>query len=79
MNDLATLYPDHTLKLPSEIAAHFQPSDRFVIWLDGDTLVLKKVSPSPLDKVEQADVDDAPSLDEINEIVHQVRRQRRPA
>ncbi len=76
MNDLATLRPDHTLELPAEIAAYFQPSDRFIIWKDGDTLLLKKVAPSPLDKVEQAPVGDDLSLDEINEIVHEVRRLR---
>jgi hypothetical protein len=76
MNDLATLRPDHTLELPAEIAAYFQPSDRFIIWMDGDTLLLKRLAPSPLDKVEQAPNNEALSLDEINEIVHEVRRQR---
>jgi hypothetical protein len=76
MNDLATLRPDHTLELPAEIASYFQPSDRFIIWMDGDTLLLKRLAPSPLDKVEQAPAEDALSLNEINEIVHEVRRQR---
>lgn len=50
MNELAVLRRDHSLELPSEIAAHFQPLDRFIIWRDGDTLLLKRVAPSPLDK-----------------------------
>ncbi len=76
MNELAILRRDHTLELPSDVAAHFQPSDRFIIWRDGDTLLLKRVASSPLDKAADLPVDDVLSLDEINEIVHKVRRKR---
>ncbi|MCL4267877.1 MAG: hypothetical protein KJ069_32220 [Anaerolineae bacterium] len=76
MNELAILRQDHTLELPSEIAVHFQPADRFIIWRDGDTLLLKRVASSPLDKAADLSVDDVLSLDEINEIVHEVRRTR---
>ena len=76
MNELAILRRDHTLELPSEIASHFQPADKFIIWRDGDTLLLKRVASSPLDKAAESAVDEALSLDEINEIVHEVRRSR---
>ncbi len=75
MSELAILNPNHTLQLPVEIAERFQPSDRFIVWMDGDTLHLKRVTPSPLKIVEQAPVDEPLSLDEINDIVHNVRRQ----
>jgi hypothetical protein len=76
MSDLATLTVDHTLQLPDEIAKRFRPSDRFVVWVDGDTLHLKRVMPSPLQVVADAPEGDPLSLDEINDIVHEVRRQR---
>jgi hypothetical protein len=77
MSDLATLTGNHTLQLPDEIAKHFRPSDRFVVWVDGDTLHLKRVMPSPLQAVADAPEGDPLSLDEINDIVHEVRQQRR--
>jgi len=78
MVELAELTAQQTLKLPANIAAHFQPSDRFVVWAEGDTLYLKRVTRPPVtDVVAQAPEGEPMSLDEINEIVHQIRRQRR--
>lgn len=78
MFEIATLTPNQTLKLPAEIARHFLPSDRFIVWMEGDTLHLKRITPSPLDIVEQAPNGEPLSLDEINDIVHEVRQQRLP-
>jgi hypothetical protein len=75
MFDVATITKNRTLQLPDEIANQFQPSDRFFIWIDGDTLHLKRIMPSPLRAVEQAPLEEPASLDEINDIVHEVRRQ----
>ena len=78
MIELAELTAQQTLKLPPDIAAHFQPSDRFIVWMEGDTLHLKRITPpSVLDVVEQAPEGEPLSMDEINDLVHQVRRQRR--
>jgi hypothetical protein len=77
MFEVATLKPNHTLELPVEVAKHFQPADRFIVWQEGDTLHLKRITPSPLKAVEQAPESEPLSLDEINEIVHEVRRQRK--
>ena len=77
MTEVATLKPNHTLELPVTIAQRFQPSDRFVVWMEGDTLHLKRITPSPLRTVEQAPLEQPLSLDEINDMVHEVRRQRR--
>ena len=63
--------------LPTEIAERFRPADRFVVWTEGDTLHLKRITvPSVTKIVEQAPQDTALSLDEINDIVHEVRQQR---
>lgn len=76
MFEIATLTAGNSLKLPAEIAKRFSPSDRFVVWLEGDVLHLKRLEPSPLKAVEQAPEEEPMSLDEIDAIVHQVRRTR---
>jgi len=78
MLEIAEFTAPQTLKLPSDIAERFQPSDRFVVWVEGDTLHLKRITPPPVTRiVEQAPEGEPLSLDEINDIVHQVRRHRR--
>jgi hypothetical protein len=78
MVEIAELTTQDTLKLPHEVAARFRPSDRFVVWVEGDTLHLKRITPPPVTSiVGQAEEEEPMSLNEINEIVHQVRRQRR--
>ena len=77
MFEVATLNPNHTLALPKAITQYFQPLDRFIVWWEGDTLHLKRMMSSPLAAVEHAPNEDVLSLDELNDIVHEVR-QRRP-
>jgi hypothetical protein len=77
MTEIAELTEQYTLALPANIAAHFRPSDRFVVWVEGDTLHLKRItSPSVTRIVAEAPEGEPLSLDEINEIVHEVRRHR---
>jgi hypothetical protein len=45
MVEIAELTGQDTLKLPPEVAAQFRPSDRFVVWVEGDTLHLKRITP----------------------------------
>lgn len=78
MIEIAELTSQDTLKLPAEVAARFRLSDRFVVWTEGDALYLKRITPPPVTSiVAQSPKGEAMSLDEINEIVHQIRRQRR--
>ena len=78
MLEIAELTPQHTLKLPAGIAARFRPSDRFVVWVGRDTLYLKRVTLLPVTNIVAQSPEEEPlSLEEINEIVHEVRRQRR--
>ena len=78
MVDVAELTAPNTLKLPAHLAARFQPSDRFIIWADGDTLHLKRITPpSVTDIVAQAPEAEPLSLAEINEMVHQIRREQK--
>lgn len=76
MAEIATLTDQHTLELPEPIASRFRSHDRFVIWVEDDTLHLKKISRSITDRVAQADEAAPLSLEEINDLVHEVRRQR---
>lgn len=78
MIDIAELTETNMLKLPAELARQFHVSDRFVVWMSGDTLHLKRItSPAVTDIVAQAPEGVPLSLDEINTIVHQVRREQK--
>jgi hypothetical protein len=78
MVEIAEWTPQRTLKLPEAIAERFHPTDRFFVWVEGDTLYLKRITPPPVTEiVAQAPEDEPLSLDEISDIVHEVRRQRR--
>jgi len=75
MIDIAELTEANMLKLPAELARQFHVSDRFVVWMSGDTLHLKRItSPAVSDIVAQAPEGEPLTLNEINDIVHQVRR-----
>ena len=76
MFEIATLTANHSVQLPLEIAKRFVPTDRFIVWLEGDTLHLKRLIPSPLKWVEDAPEDEPISLDEIDGIAHEVRQRR---
>lgn len=76
MFEIATLTPNHTVQLPPEIASRFLPTDRFIVWLEGDTLHLKRLTPTLLQRIEDAPDDEPIPLDEINDIVHEVRQRR---
>ena len=79
MVEIAELTSQRTLKLPETIAARFHPLDRFFVWAEGDTLCLKRIAPPVVTEiVAQAPEGEMLSLEEINEIVHEVRRQRTP-
>ena len=79
MFEIATLNANNTVQLPNDIARRFLPTDRFIVWLEGDTLHLKRLIASPLKRIEDAPEDEPVSLDEINEIVHEVRQRRHAA
>ncbi|MBN1582630.1 MAG: hypothetical protein JXA89_18110 [Anaerolineae bacterium] len=60
------------------MGSRFRPPDRFVVWAEGDTLHLKRITPPPVTQItEQAPEGEPLSLDEINEIIHKVRRQQK--
>lgn len=70
---------DYTITLPLEIAQRFRPTDRFFIWSQGgDTLILKRVTvPRVTDIVATTPETHPPlTMEEIDEIVHEARRQR---
>ncbi len=78
MVEIAEFRAPDALALPVGIAERFRPADRFIVWIDGDMLHLKRMTtPSVTQLVAQAPEGEPLALDEINEIVHEVRRQRR--
>jgi hypothetical protein len=78
MDKIATLTGPDTLQLPAEVAERFRPDDRFLVWAEGDTLYLKRItSPDVLNRVAERPDEKPLSLEEINDVVHEVRRQRK--
>jgi hypothetical protein len=78
MIEVAELSPEYVLKLPAAVASRFRASDRFIVWTEGDTVVLKRITPpSVTDVVAQAPEAEPMTEDEISAIVHKVRKQRR--
>jgi len=69
---------DYKITLPLEIARRFRPTDRFFVWSQGDTLILKRVTiPSVTDIVATTPETYPPlTMEEIDEIVHKARGQR---
>jgi hypothetical protein len=79
MVDVVELTAEGLLALPKEIASRFKPADRFILWSEGDTFHFKRISPPRVTQVVAAAPETAPppSLEEINEIVHEVRQKHR--
>jgi predicted transcriptional regulator len=78
MFEIAELKTSDTLTLPAVIAGQFRPADRFIVWTEGDMLHLKRMhTPSVTELVAQAPEGEPLSLNEINELVHEVRRKNR--
>jgi hypothetical protein len=75
MAEIAELTAQNMLKLPEEIAGYFRTTDRFLVWREGDTLYLKRITPpAVLDRVAEAPEEEPLSLDDINVLVHDARR-----
>ncbi|GAB6064271.1 hypothetical protein [Deferrisoma palaeochoriense] len=78
MADYAELVDERTLRLPPELAKRFRPSDRFAVWIDGDTVCLKRVTPLPLTEiVEKAEPGEPLPAEAIAEEVRRYRRENR--
>jgi hypothetical protein len=77
MVEIAEFTSRDRLKLPAEVAARFRPSDRFVVLVEGDALYLKRIAPRSVARIVAEAPEGQPmSLDDINDLVHEVRRQR---
>ncbi|MDP3046436.1 MAG: hypothetical protein Q8O07_03070 [Chloroflexota bacterium] len=78
MDEITELSARRTIRLPQAVAARFRPSDRFLVWTDGDTVHLKRITPPLVTRiVESAPAGEPLVMEEISEMVHEVRRRRR--
>ncbi|HEY4687782.1 MAG TPA: hypothetical protein VIK33_00595 [Anaerolineae bacterium] len=67
-----------TLTLPSEAMRLIKPADEFTIIVAGDTIILKRVSPTRLSDIAlRAPRDKGMALNDISREVHRYRRGRR--
>jgi hypothetical protein len=68
------------LELPAEALEWVQPDDRLMVFIEGDTLLLKKVRPSRLSELaDRAPGDVEMPLQEIADEVHNYRQDKRHA
>lgn len=67
-----------TIRLPAEIASRFPAPAEFALLADGDTLILKRVSPVGVIDLANSTPSKAPPLasDAIDAIIHEVRAAR---
>jgi bifunctional DNA-binding transcriptional regulator/antitoxin component of YhaV-PrlF toxin-antitoxin module len=82
-NFVLKVTPEGQIELPSEIQAQLHPGDEYNISVTEDSIVLKKIQ-KPLDlnewfqRIEELGPDpNQPTLQEISDIVKEVRRERR--
>lgn len=75
--------PEGQLEVPSEIQAKLRPGDEYIVSVTKDSIVFKKIQQS-LDlnewfrRIEELGPDpNQPTLQEISEMVKEVRRERR--
>lgn len=74
---LVELDAQNTVHLPDDLVSGFHTGDRFVVVRTGDTIVLKRIHPPRItDIVAETPPTEIPmTMDEISELVHDVRRQ----
>ena len=68
---------DGTLVIPKSLRSIFKPSSKVVCFAEGDTLILKKLSPSPLSEIAKRRKENPIPLEEIVEEVHSYRKEKR--
>jgi bifunctional DNA-binding transcriptional regulator/antitoxin component of YhaV-PrlF toxin-antitoxin module len=82
-NLIVKVTPEGQIELPSEIQAQLRPGDEYVVSVMQDSIVLKKIQKSlDLDewfqRIEELGPDpNQPTLQEISEMVKEVRKERR--
>lgn len=71
---VVVLGANNTITLPDTIARQFQPTDRFVLLQQDDTIILKRIAvPRVTELVAAAPDEPALSRDEISDMVHTLR------
>lgn len=81
-NVIIRVTDDKQLKIPSEIQSQLQPGDEYKIVITKNTIVLEKVTKPEVDvdlflqEIEELEPDPhQPSLEEISEVVKEVRQE----
>jgi hypothetical protein len=82
LNITVAVNPDGKLEIPAEIAAKLKPGDRYTVTVTADNIVFQKVAGFDWEewerRVEAANPDpDELTMEEICELVREVRREKR--
>ncbi|WP_228054776.1 hypothetical protein [Gloeocapsopsis crepidinum] len=76
---IVSITEQRQLEIPAEIQAHLHPSDEYIVWKTKDGFLFKKVQKNLeladlLEKVKELGTDpNQPTLEEISQIVHEIR------
>lgn len=79
---LVSVTEEGQLELPPEIQAKLHPGDEYMVWETEDTILFKKIKKTLelsdlLQRIEELGADtEQPTLEEISEIVREVRSSR---
>ncbi len=80
MTTLLVQVVDDKIVLPKELQGWLKPGERLLAIWEGDTLILKRLTVTPLTEIAQRAADEpAPPLEEIVAEVHRYREEKRAA
>jgi hypothetical protein len=68
---------DGAIRLPKTVLRRFPKQSELVVWSEGDTIVLKRITPIRASEFARRDPGEGLSLDEIDAEVQAYRREKR--
>lgn len=66
-----------TLTIPKDFRAIFKPSDEFACFVEGDTLIIKRITPTKLSEIAERVKEKPISMKTIAKEVHTHRQEKR--
>lgn len=68
---------DGTFTIPKALRTFFKPSDKLVCFVEGDTLIIKRINPPKPSEIAERAKEKSIPLKEIVEEVHAYRREKK--
>ncbi|MGA1796738.1 MAG: hypothetical protein ACMUIL_12855 [bacterium] len=68
---------DGTLSIPKDLRSFFKPSDKLIWFMEGDTLIIKRINPPKLSEIAERVKENPMPLKEIVKEVHAYRSEKK--